>query len=228
MISLIFIVLEQLPVISNGHRKQLTSKDKLHSQLEKPIPKTYQDLSNINQIDFNGSTFPFSSHDEIDRKSLPEISFSAQNKEKTYVAPTTELKKTIANVWQELIYTDRLDSPYNNLKSNGLKQVPLFEDETASSNLSQSDANGFSDISTTTNFHSLGGNSLQLVQIYRHYQSLFNFDSEAITIRPFFECNTIDEHAKLLETIIKDDTESKQWHTLHINNGKTLFNLFLE
>jgi hypothetical protein len=152
---------------------------------------------------------------------------SVQNEEETYVEHSTEIKKTIANIWQELIYTDPLDPPYKNLESNGLKQLPLVTNKTISptnalpSNLSQSDANGFSYISPTSNFYSLGGNSLQLVQAYRNYQSLFNFDTEILTIRPFFECNTIDEHAKLLEASINDNTQSKKWHTLHINNGNT-------
>ncbi|CAF0990604.1 unnamed protein product [Adineta steineri] len=42
---------------------------------------------------------------------------------------------------------------------------------------------------------------------------------EALSIRSFFEYNTIVEHARLLERIIIDGTQLKQWHTLNINEG---------
>jgi hypothetical protein len=71
-------------------------------------------------------------------------------------------------------------------------------------------------IATTTSFFDIGGDSLLLIQLYRHYQSLFNFDSETLTIRSLFECNTIGEHAKLLETIMSSYMQSRQWYTLHI------------
>jgi hypothetical protein len=55
MISLIFIVLEKTPIITNGylHEKQSISNDKLHTRLEKLILKICQDLSDIKQIGFN-------------------------------------------------------------------------------------------------------------------------------------------------------------------------------
>lgn len=172
----------------------MTSRDEPNNQLEKSIR---QDFSDVNQNDLNAFTV---------------------NKEDAHAASGTELEKTVANIWQELIHLDHSETSYNNIKSNELTQVPLMKNETiSSSNLFES--NNFSDISTTTNFYSLGGHSLQLVQIYQHYQSLFNFDTEVLTIRPFFECNTIEEHAKLLETIVKDDIKSKQWPTLHTDNG---------
>jgi hypothetical protein len=82
-------------------------------------------------------------------------------------------------------------------------------------------------IATTTSFFDIGGDSLLLIQLYRHYQSLFNFDSETLTIRSLFECNTIGEHAKLLETIMSSYMQSRQWYTLHINQGKVFFIDFL-
>ena len=54
------------------------------------------------------STFPLSPNGKIDRKALPEISSSILDKEDAYVAPSTELEKTIAELWQKLIYTDKL------------------------------------------------------------------------------------------------------------------------
>ncbi|CAF1525664.1 unnamed protein product, partial [Adineta steineri] len=72
-------------------------------------------------------------------------------------------------------------------------------------------------ISTRTNFFSIGGHSLLFIQIYQYYRTLFNFDGETINTRPFFEHNTIAEHAELLENIKIKNIEAKQWHTLHIN-----------
>ena len=76
-------------------------------------------------------------------------------------------------------------------------------------------------ISTRANFFNLGGDSLLLIQLYRHYQLLFGFDNEALPIRPFFDQNTIVEHAKILETVVKNDKQLQQWRTLHITQGNS-------
>ncbi|CAF1029834.1 unnamed protein product [Adineta steineri] len=76
---------------------------------------------------------------------------------------------------------------------------------------------GCNRISMVTNFFSIGGHSLLFIEIYQYYQTLFNFDNETINTRPFFEHNTIAEHAKLLEDIKIDNIQAKQWQTLHIN-----------
>ncbi|CAF4217967.1 unnamed protein product, partial [Adineta steineri] len=54
---------------------------------------------------------------------------------------------------------------------------------------------------------------------YQRYQSKFNFEREALSIRSLFDYNTIVEHAKLLETVIIDGAQLEKWHTLHINEG---------
>ncbi|CAF3869628.1 unnamed protein product [Adineta steineri] len=149
----------------------------------------------------NVSSFPLSLNGKIDRKALPEISLSVLQHEDTYNAPNTELEKTIANIWQEILYTDRL----------------ILQHDYPAINVSGIDRQTFFLISATASFFSVGGNSLLLVKIYQHYQSKFNFESEALSIRSFFEYNTIVEHAKLLETIIIDGAQLKQWHTLNIN-----------
>ena len=165
------------------------------------------------------STFPLSPNGKVDRNSLPEISSLALSKEDTYIAPTTELEKTIVNIWKQLVYKHRLPSNGSDLNSSNTNEIisPTCHSD---SNCSYQETQ----ISASTNFFDLGGDSLLLIQLYQHYQSLFNFDTEVLSIRPFFEFNTIVEHAKLIETIIRDDMQSKQWHTLHINEGKTFLN----
>jgi amino acid adenylation domain-containing protein len=165
------------------------------------------------------SSFPLSSNSKIDRNSLPRISMSILETEKTYIAPSTELEKTIANIWQQLLLTDRFALQHSNSKSS---RFPSIINDTAS-NVSCQDSKTFSPLSTTTSFFDLGGDSLLLIQIYRHYHSLFNFDTEALTIRSFFIQNTLAEHAKLLEAFVMNNIQSKQWHTLHIDEGKKCF-----
>ncbi|UJR24335.1 hypothetical protein I4U23_027302 [Adineta vaga] len=74
------------------------------------------------------STFPLSPNGKIDRKSLPEISTFDLQKEDTYIAPTTELEKTIADIWQELFDRDRISLTDNffELGGNSLHIMHLF------------------------------------------------------------------------------------------------------
>ncbi|CAF0774859.1 unnamed protein product [Adineta steineri] len=72
-------------------------------------------------------------------------------------------------------------------------------------------------ISTSANFFSIGGHSILFIRIYQYYRTLFNLDNETINIRSFLDHNTIAEHAKLLENIENNNIQTKQWHTLHIN-----------
>ncbi|CAF4130464.1 unnamed protein product, partial [Adineta steineri] len=168
------------------------------------------------------SSFPLNSNGKINRKALPEISLSVLQQEDNYNAPDTELEKTIANIWQEILYTNRLIIQHDDLESN---KLPPIANESVSSiyyptrNVSGIDRETSFLISTTASFFSVGGNSLLLVKIYQHYQSKFNFEREALSIRLFYEFSTIAGHAKLLETIIINGTRLKQWHTLHINEG---------
>ncbi|CAF2876164.1 unnamed protein product [Rotaria sp. Silwood2] len=78
-------------------------------------------------------------------------------------------------------------------------------------------------ISTTAGFFTIGGHSLLLIQLYHQYQSLFGFDSQMLGITPFLQQTTISEHAKLLESIQFIAGKSKEWQTLHINEGKESF-----
>ncbi|CAF4044383.1 unnamed protein product [Rotaria sp. Silwood2] len=78
-------------------------------------------------------------------------------------------------------------------------------------------------ISTTAGFFTIGGHSLLLIQLYHQYQSLFGFDSQMLGITPFLQQTTISEHAKLLESIQFIAGKSKEWQTLHINEGAASF-----
>ncbi|CAF1166800.1 unnamed protein product [Adineta steineri] len=149
------------------------------------------------------SSFPLSPNGKIDRKALPEISLSVLQQEDTYNAPNTELEKMITNIWQEVLYTNRLTIHHDDPTKivSGIDRQPSFI------------------ISTTTSFFTIGGNSLLLIETYQRYQSKFNFESEALSIRSLFDYNTIVEHAKLFETVIIDGAQLEQWHTLHINEG---------
>jgi hypothetical protein len=168
------------------------------------------------------SKIPLSANGKIDRNSLPQVSILILEREKIYIAPNTELEKTIANIWQQLLCANRPALYCTDSKSKQVlsttKDTILSTDDTASNFLSENSKTS-SRVSTTTSFFDFGGDSLLLIQIYRHYHSLFNFDTEALTIRPFFTQNTLAEHAKLLETFLMNNVESKQWHTLHINEG---------
>jgi hypothetical protein len=74
-------------------------------------------------------------------------------------------------------------------------------------------------ISMTTNFFSIGGHSLLFIELYHRYQLMFGFDTHELSIAPFLQQPTIVQHSQLLETVIMNNINSTQWHTLHINEG---------
>ncbi|CAF4150612.1 unnamed protein product, partial [Adineta steineri] len=78
-------------------------------------------------------------------------------------------------------------------------------------------------ISTATSFFSVGGHSLLFIQLYHHYQSVFNFDTHTLSIAPFLQQPTIFQHSQLLQTITINNVKATQWHTLHINEGIASF-----
>ncbi len=212
-------VKETLPLI----KPKLTEKEwneTLKAYLSQKLP-SYMIPSHFMTV----STFPLSSSGKLDRNSLPQISMSALEKGKTNIAPSTDLEKTIAHIWQQLLCTDRLALQHSNSESNRFPPVMNGRissiDDTAS-NVSCQDSRTLFRISTTTSFFDLGGNSLLLIQIYQDYHSLFNFDTQTLTIRPFFIQNTLAEHAKLLETFSTNNIYSNQWYTLHVNEGNIL------
>nr|ACD54728.1 non-ribosomal peptide synthetase, NRPS-like protein [Adineta vaga] len=78
-------------------------------------------------------------------------------------------------------------------------------------------------ISITAGFFSLGGYSLLLVELYNYYQSVFDFDTQTLTIRSFFQQDTIAEHAKMLQTTSSTNINFNVWKTLHIIEGRASF-----
>ncbi|CAF4138709.1 unnamed protein product [Adineta steineri] len=79
------------------------------------------------------------------------------------------------------------------------------------------------EISRTTSFFSVGGHSLLFIELYHHYQSVFNFDNQALSIAPFLQQPTIFQHSQLLQTVIINNVKTTQWYTLHINEGNASF-----
>ncbi|CAF1465419.1 unnamed protein product [Adineta steineri] len=79
-------------------------------------------------------------------------------------------------------------------------------------------------IPRTTSFFSVGGHSLLFIELYHHYQSVFNFDAHTLSIAPFLQQPTIFQHAQLLLTLPSNDTRATRWQTLPINQGKTFLN----
>ncbi|CAF4104371.1 unnamed protein product, partial [Adineta steineri] len=78
-------------------------------------------------------------------------------------------------------------------------------------------------IAGTTSFFSVGGHSLLFIELYHHYQSVFNFDNQALSIAPFLQQPTIFQHSQLLQTVIINNVKTTQWYTLHINEGNASF-----
>ncbi|CAF4162691.1 unnamed protein product, partial [Adineta steineri] len=78
-------------------------------------------------------------------------------------------------------------------------------------------------ISRTTSFFSVGGHSLLFIELYHHYQSVFNFDAHSLSIAPFLQQPTIFQHSQLLQTVIMNNFKATQWYTLHINEGSASF-----
>ena len=78
-------------------------------------------------------------------------------------------------------------------------------------------------ISTTTNFFSIGGHSLLFIELYHRYQSMFSFETAELSIAPFLQRSTIEQHAKLLQSTVTHGNQSNQWRTLYLIEGNDLF-----
>ena len=73
--------------------------------------------------------------------------------------------------------------------------------------------------SISTNFFKLGGNSLLLMKLHHVYQKQFH---HSINISELFRHATIMDHAQLLQS--HQLTIEPQWHSFHINKGKSSIN----
>ncbi|CAM4989531.1 unnamed protein product, partial [Rotaria socialis] len=80
-----------------------------------------------------------------------------------------------------------------------------------------------SHISKNTSFFPVGGHSLLFIELYHHYQSVFNFDAHTLSIAPFLQQPTIFQHSQLLQTVTINNNKATQWCTLHINEGIASF-----
>ncbi|CAF2882271.1 unnamed protein product [Rotaria sp. Silwood2] len=60
--------------------------------------------------------FPLNPNGKVDRKSLPEPSSLAFNLQKNYVAPNSDLEKTLVSIWQELLEIDRVELDNNDFE----------------------------------------------------------------------------------------------------------------
>ncbi|CAF3797720.1 unnamed protein product [Adineta steineri] len=69
----------------------------------------------------------------------------------------------------------------------------------------------------------MGGHSLLFIELYHHYQSVFNFDAHTLSIAPFLQQPTILQHSQLLQTVIMNNIKATLWYTLHINEGVASF-----
>ncbi|CAF0980449.1 unnamed protein product [Adineta steineri] len=78
-------------------------------------------------------------------------------------------------------------------------------------------------ISTTSNFFTIGGHSRLFIELYHRYQTIFGFDSRTLSISPFLEQPTIQQHAKLLKAVTTDNIRREQWCSLHINRSMASF-----
>jgi long-subunit acyl-CoA synthetase (AMP-forming) len=77
-------------------------------------------------------------------------------------------------------------------------------------------------ISTNTNFFSIGGHSLLLVQLYHRYKTIFEFDIHSMNMAEMIENCTIADHARLIRhstNSVKCDTVS--WFLLRFNFSKS-------
>ncbi|CAF1563615.1 unnamed protein product, partial [Adineta steineri] len=110
-----------------------------------------------------------------------------------------------------LLSSDKSDTPLNQFEEH----IHTIWCQVLGYNISQ--------ISKTTSFFSVGGHSLLFIQLYHHYQSVFNFDTLTLSIAPFLQQPTIFQHSQLLQTVITNNIKATQWYTLHINEGTASF-----
>ncbi|CAF4289989.1 unnamed protein product [Rotaria sp. Silwood2] len=77
--------------------------------------------------------------------------------------------------------------------------------------------------SSTTNFHSIGGDSLQFIQIFNRYQTEFS-PSNTLNISLFLNQPTLSDHARLLTCQSNKTIQDRSiWSTLNLQEGIASF-----
>ncbi|CAF2829448.1 unnamed protein product [Rotaria sp. Silwood2] len=176
---------------------------------------------------------PLSANGKVDRKVLTDPNLLHSNFQDNYVAPNNELEKTLAVIWQKLLGVCQVSFHEGSLQQPSKQNLAHSEmsvdtesnainnqckDEKLVSFKKSTESNGLS-ISTNASFFSIGGDSLLLIKLYQRYQSKFGFDDQALSIGQFLHKVTIEEHAKLLQSINLNNTVPQAWQALHISEG---------
>ncbi|CAF1613771.1 unnamed protein product, partial [Adineta ricciae] len=79
-------------------------------------------------------------------------------------------------------------------------------------------------ISTTASFFSIGGHSLLLMQLYHRYVTVFELDSNTLTIGQLFQHSTITDHARFIQLALHSPKHGyESWVSLHLNEGQVSF-----
>ena len=68
---------------------------------------------------------------------------------------------------------------------------------------------GSNRISMRANFFDLGGDSILLIQLYRAYTAIFEFDTSTAGIAELFKNPTITDHARLISQSSKNKVNSE-------------------
>ncbi|CAF1642370.1 unnamed protein product, partial [Adineta ricciae] len=83
---------------------------------------------------------------------------------------------------------------------------------------------GLTRIPTTASIFSVGGHSLLLMQLYHRYKTMFDFDTQALTMAQLFKHASIIDHARLLaQSLNVEQYHREQWLPLNITQGRLSF-----
>ncbi|CAF1681923.1 unnamed protein product, partial [Adineta ricciae] len=83
---------------------------------------------------------------------------------------------------------------------------------------------GLTRIPTTASIFSVGGHSLLLMQLYHRYKTMFDFDTQTLTMAQLFKHASIVDHARLLaQSLNVEEYRREQWLPLSITQGRLSF-----
>lgn len=71
---------------------------------------------------------PLTPNGKVDRRALPEPDMAGVEQEKTFVAPQTDLERTIASIWQEVLQVERVSvhDSFFDLGGNSVHVVQVY------------------------------------------------------------------------------------------------------